>query len=66
MNSIDKIKPRWYFIVNPKENKKSNQKRFNIRYDQKNKMIKKNQKSSVKNFNEKIKSKIKSTNFRLR
>ena len=36
MNSIDKIKPRWYYIVNPKENKISNQKRFNIRYDQKN------------------------------
>lgn len=29
-------------------------------------MIKKNQKSSVKKFNEKIKPKIKSTNFRLR
>ena len=29
-------------------------------------MIKKNQKSSVKKFDEKIKSKIKSTNFRLR
>ena len=28
MNSIDKIKPRWYYIVNPKENKISNQKRF--------------------------------------
>ena len=36
MNSIDKTKPRWYYIVNPKENKISNQKRFNIRYDQKN------------------------------
>ena len=35
-NSIDKTKPRWYYIVNPKENKISNQKRFNIRYDQKN------------------------------
>lgn len=35
MNSIDKIKPRWYYIVNPKENKISNQKRFNIRLDQK-------------------------------
>lgn len=29
-------------------------------------MIKKSQKSSVKKFNEKIKSEIKSTNFRLR
>ena len=29
-------------------------------------MTKKNQKSSVKKFNEKIKLKIKSTNFRLR
>ena len=29
-------------------------------------MIKKNQKSSVKKFNEKIKTKIKSKNFRLR
>lgn len=29
-------------------------------------MIKKNQKGSVKKFNEKIKTKIKSTNFRLR
>lgn len=29
-------------------------------------MKKKNQKGSVKKFNEKIKSKIKSTNFRLR
>ena len=29
-------------------------------------MIKKNQKSSVKKFNEKIESKIKSKNFRLR
>ena len=29
-------------------------------------MIKKKQKGSVKKFNEKIKSKIKSTNFRLR
>jgi hypothetical protein len=36
INSIDKTKPRWYYIVNPKENKISNQKRFNIRYDQKN------------------------------
>lgn len=29
-------------------------------------MIKKNQKGSVKKFNEKIKTEIKSTNFRLR
>lgn len=50
INSIDKTKPRWYYIVNPKENKISNQKRFNIRYDQKNK----NDKEEPKKFSKKI------------
>ena len=35
MNSIDKIKPRWYYIVNTKENKISNQKNLMKRLNRK-------------------------------